>query len=331
MDDDSPWADLPATPPMTVTHPGNGAYVIYTSGSTGKPKGVVVSHGNVTRLFEVSTAIFGISGQDVWTLFHSYAFDFSVWELWGALLHGGRLVIVSHEISRAPYEFLDLITRERVTILNQTPSAFAQLAAEDARREADGARPALALRHVIFGGEALDPLSLRDWVNRRGDEAPALTNMYGITETTVHVTHRRIRAADALGGRGSVIGVSLADLGAYVLDAAGELVPIGTPGELYVAAPAFPAWLSLPRRIDCRALRSRSFPCRTPLSHRRRRWLENGELETSEPVSISCRASASSLGKSRTHAAGGRGAAGCRGAAAGRGLASCGLWRSGCR
>jgi amino acid adenylation domain-containing protein len=280
MEDDSPWASLPATPPVTVTHPGNGAYVIYTSGSTGKPKGVVVSHGNVARLFEVSTAIFGISERDVWTLFHSYAFDFSVWELWGALLHGGRLVVVSHEVSRAPYEFLNLITRESVTILNQTPSAFAQLAAEDARRQAGGPRPALALRHVIFGGEALDPLSLRDWINRRGDEAPALTNMYGITETTVHVTHRRIRAADALGGRGSVIGVPLADLGAYVLDAAGELVPTGTPGELYVAGAGVSRGYL--RRGELTASRFVPDPFRAGRLYRSgdaARWLENGELE----------------------------------------------------
>ena len=280
MDDDSRWAGLPATPPVAVTHPNNSAYVIYTSGSTGKPKGVVVSHANVTRLFDVTTAIFGSSERDVWTLFHSYAFDFSVWELWGALLHGGRLVVVSHEVSRTPFDFLDLIGRERVTILNQTPSAFAQLAAEDARREAEGVRPVLALRHIIFGGEALDPLSLRDWISRRGDEAPALTNMYGITETTVHVTHRRIRHADAIGGRGSVIGVPLADLGAYVLDAAGELVPIGTPGELYVAgAGVAHGYLG---RSELTAQRFVPDPFRAGRLYRSgdaARWLENGELE----------------------------------------------------
>jgi amino acid adenylation domain-containing protein len=280
MDDASPWASLPVTPPRTVTHPGNSAYAIYTSGSTGKPKGVVVSHGNVTRLFEFSTAIFGICERDVWTQFHSYAFDFSVWELWGALLHGGRLVIVSHEISRTPFDFLDLISRERVTILNQTPSAFAQFAAEDARREADGERPTLALRHVIFGGEALDPASLRDWIGCRGDEAPALTNMYGITETTVHVTHRRIRAQDALDGRGSVIGIPLADLGAYVLDAAGELVPIGTPGELYVGGAGLSrGYLG---RGELTASRFVPDPFRAGRLYRTGdavRWLESGELE----------------------------------------------------
>ncbi|MFK4274200.1 AMP-binding protein, partial [Streptomyces milbemycinicus] len=113
-DADRPAPLLPAAP----------AYVIYTSGSTGRPKGVVVSHRNVVRLFAATRRWFPFAADEVWTLFHSYAFDFSVWELWGPLLHGGRLVVVPFEVSRSPERFLRLLADERVTFLNQTPSAF---------------------------------------------------------------------------------------------------------------------------------------------------------------------------------------------------------------
>jgi acyl-coenzyme A synthetase/AMP-(fatty) acid ligase/acyl carrier protein len=166
----------------------------------------------------------------VWTLFHSCAFDFSVWELWGALLYGGRLVIVPHSVSRSPNAFYELLASEGVTVLNQTPSAFRQLVQveEDAAASRD-----LALRYVIFGGEALDLQSLRPWFARHGDRKPHLVNMYGITETTVHVTYRPLSAAD-LEASGSRIGKPLPDVKLYLLDPQGEPVPIGVPGELYV-------------------------------------------------------------------------------------------------
>jgi amino acid adenylation domain-containing protein len=207
------------------------AYVIYTSGSTGRPKGVQVTHGNVARLFTATDAWFGFGAADVWTLFHSYAFDFSVWELWGALLYGGRLVVVPFDVSRDPVRFLDLLARERVTVLNQTPSAFRQLIRAD--EEADGSAD-LALRYVVFGGEALDPASLRGWVARRGDDRPMLVNMYGITETTVHVTHRVIREADVRAGSASPIGIPIPDLSVHLLDGRGQIVPVGLVGEMYV-------------------------------------------------------------------------------------------------
>jgi amino acid adenylation domain-containing protein len=209
--------------------PDNAAYVIYTSGSTGRPKGCVVTHRNVTRLF-AATARFGFGPADTWTLFHSIAFDFSVWELWGALLYGGRLVIVPYWISRAPDAFAALLRRERVSVLNQTPSAFRQLIPAEAT---SGAPDDLALRLVIFGGEALEPRTLVPWVERHGLDRPLLVNMYGITETTVHVTLRPLGAAD-LAGRASVIGAPLGDLRLYVLDAALCPAPLGVAGELFV-------------------------------------------------------------------------------------------------
>ncbi|HWK90397.1 MAG TPA: amino acid adenylation domain-containing protein, partial [Longimicrobium sp.] len=211
--------------------PESPAYVIYTSGSTGRPKGVQVTHANVLRLFTATDAWFGFGPDDVWTLFHSYAFDFSVWEIWGALLYGGRLVIVPFDTSRAPELFLALLERERVTVLNQTPSAFRQLIRAD--QESPAPRD-LALREVVFGGEALDPASLRGWVERRGDARPRLVNMYGITETTVHVTYRVVREADVRAGSASPIGIPIPDLSLHLLDRRGQLVPLGVAGEIHV-------------------------------------------------------------------------------------------------
>jgi amino acid adenylation domain-containing protein/non-ribosomal peptide synthase protein (TIGR01720 family) len=211
--------------------PDNAAYVIYTSGSTGQSKGVEVSHHNVLRLFAATKSCFDFSHRDVWTLFHSYAFDFSVWELWGALLHGGRLVVVPYFVSRTPEAFRELLHREGVTVLNQTPSAFRQLMFVE---ESAGAAERLNLRLVIFGGEALEPQTLRPWFERYGDERPQLINMYGITETTVHVTYRRIRIADLESGRRSVIGAAIPDLQVYVLDQYHQHVPMGVAGELCV-------------------------------------------------------------------------------------------------
>ncbi|MDE2031456.1 MAG: amino acid adenylation domain-containing protein, partial [Pseudomonas sp.] len=215
--------------PQVVVDPSNLAYVIYTSGSTGNPKGTLLAHHNILRLFAATEPWFGFGPQDVWSLFHSYAFDFSVWEIFGALLHGGELLIVPYDVSRSPQEFLDLLCDAGVTVLNQTPSAFKQLmhvACTDSR--------ANALRYVVFGGEALDVKSLRPWFERFGDSAPQLINMYGITETTVHVTYRPLSVADLELDASSPIGEPIADLSWYLLD--GELNPVakGCIGELYV-------------------------------------------------------------------------------------------------
>ncbi|TJZ73378.1 amino acid adenylation domain-containing protein, partial [Rhodococcus oryzae] len=213
--------------------PANVAYVIYTSGSTGRPKGVLVPHQNVARLFANTQSEFGFDDSDVWTMFHSYAFDFSVWELWGPLLYGGTLVVVDFFTSRSPEQFLELLRRERVTVLNQTPSAFYQLAEAD--RLAEPGSQDLALRYVVFGGEALELRRLSDWYSRHGDRAPRLVNMYGITETTVHVSHRQVDEAMASAASASVVGQAIAGLQVFVLDTRMRPVPVGVPGEMYVA------------------------------------------------------------------------------------------------
>ena len=233
LDDDSEVIDeQPEHNLVSTSGPDNLAYVIYTSGSTGKPKGVMVTHRNVVRLLAATHDWFKFDEQDTWTLFHSYAFDFSVWELWGALLSGGKLVVVPYWVSRSPEDFHALLVRERVTVLNQTPSAFRQLSLIDAAQ--DGGAEPLSLRVVIFGGEALEPASLAGWMERHGDVQPRLVNMYGITETTVHVTYRPLTLSDAGTATGSVIGEPIPDLQLYLLDKNLEPVPLGVCGEMYV-------------------------------------------------------------------------------------------------
>ncbi len=244
---DRDWPEIarrPDTEPANHTQPHDVAYCIYTSGSTGKPKGVLITHHNALRLFAATGEQFAFGPGDVWSLFHSYAFDFSVWEIFGALLHGGTLVVVPLLTAKSPDAFIELIDEHGVTVLNQTPSAFRQLIAAVQAKHGPGSsgspdstsspRSLSSLRQVIFGGEALDPSSLAPWIALYGDERPVLTNMYGITETTVHVTQRVVRAADTLDTANSPIGRAIADLQLYVLDAHLNPVPIGTPGELYV-------------------------------------------------------------------------------------------------
>jgi amino acid adenylation domain-containing protein len=264
--------DLPA-----VTGPDDPAYVIYTSGSTGRPKGVVVTHANVVRLFTATDAWFGFGPGDVWTLFHSIAFDFSVWELWGALLYGGRLVVVPYWVSRSPEDFYRLLAEQRVTVLNQTPSAFRHLIRAE---EALGQRE-LALRLVIFGGEALEFGSLRPWLQRHGADRPRLVNMYGITETTVHVTYHPVAPAE-LGG-GSLIGVPIPDLQVHVLDEHQRPCPLGVPGEMYVGgAGVARGYLNRPELTAQRFVRdpfSGEAGARLYRSGDLARWLPGGRLE----------------------------------------------------
>jgi len=264
--------------PESGAGPDSLAYVIYTSGSTGAPKGALIEHRNVARLFSATDAWFGFGPGDVWTLFHSYAFDFSVWELWGALLYGGRVVVVPFDVSRDPEAFHALVQREGVTVLNQTPSAFRQFIRVDAERGGD-----LALRVVVFGGEALEPASLREWVERRGAETPRLVNMYGITETTVHVTWRPLGREDVFGGSGSPIGRAIPDLRLYVLDPARRPVPVGVPGELYVGgAGVARGYLNRPELTAERFVDDPFAPGRLYRTGDRVRWMETASAEVRE-------------------------------------------------
>ena len=275
---DDPLLAAQPTHDPAIDHltPQHLAYVIYTSGSTGQPKGVMVEHAQVARLLSTTEALFQFGRQDVWTLFHSYAFDFSVWELWGALAYGGRLVIVPALCARSPKDFYALLCRERVTVLNQTPSAFrALMAAQDAQ--------AHALRYVIFGGEALELHTLRPWIERNDPAQTLLVNMYGITETTVHVTYRALTREDIEAGRGSLVGRGLPDLRVYLLDGHGEPVPIGVTGEIHVGgAGVARGYWNRPALTAERFLRDPfvdDAQARMYKSGDLGRWLPNGEID----------------------------------------------------
>ena len=231
------FLDEPQPPSATAASPavaGSGedlAYVMYTSGSTGQPKGVRVTHRNVLRLFAATVARFGFGPNDVWTLWHSYAFDISVSEFWGALLVGGRLVVVPHDTSRDPATFRALVQREQVTVLSQTPTGFQAFINADQTAP----RGAFALRYILLCGEALHLQTLQPWFDRYGDDTPQIINMYGPTETTLYVTYQHITQADLAAGAGSIIGKPFPDIRIYLLDTHGQPVPNGVAGELYIA------------------------------------------------------------------------------------------------
>ncbi|MGF7209876.1 amino acid adenylation domain-containing protein [Skermanella aerolata] len=280
---DGDWPQIarsPAHRPRSGVGPDNLIYVIYTSGTTGKPKGVQLTHGNVARLFSETRDWYRFGPDDVWTLFHSFAFDVSVWELWGALLHGGRIVIVPYLVSRSPSEFIDLLARHRVTVLNQSPSAFRLFVQAEQRKPLP---EPTTLRAIIFAGEALDLQSLKPWVARHGDRKPVLVNMYGITETTVHSTFRIVRAEDLARTR-STIGAPIPDLQIRLLDRHMKPVPIGVAGEIYVGgAGVARGYLNRPHLTAERFLEDgcleESFGGRLYKSGDLARYLPDGDIE----------------------------------------------------
>ncbi len=235
------FARYPATPPPAAISPADTAYVIYTSGSTGRPKGVAVTHASITATLAAVQDRFRFGPADTWTLFHSAGFDYSVWEMWGPLTTGGRLVVIPHWQSRTPEAFYRLVAAEHVTVLTQTPSAFTEF------DRADTASPEpLALRWIILAGEPLQPPAIRRWTTRHGwgaDEAapgrhrgPRLANMYGITEATIHTTFICLDEG-CLDQPLTVVGGPLGHASAQIVDGAGGLCPVGVVGEIYVGGP----------------------------------------------------------------------------------------------
>ncbi len=222
-------ASLSTANPDMVLSPDAIAYIIYTSGTTGTPNGVQVSHHNLARLLSATDADFGFNENDTWTLFHSIGFDFSVWEMWGALAFGGKLVVVPYWTCREPNKFRELLIKEQVTVLNQTPSAFKSLI-----NLIDSGEPMpTTLKNVIFGGERLEKAALRTWVDKFGINQPRLINMYGITETTVHVTFHELGFGDFFNDR-DVIGKPIGDLQIHLFNEQLEAVEAGEIGEMYI-------------------------------------------------------------------------------------------------
>ena len=252
-------------------------YVMYTSGSTGLPKGVQITQHNVLRLFSSTEAWFNFSRNDVWALFHSYAFDMSVWEIWGALLYGGRLVIVPHMTARTPEQFYKLLVDQQVTFLNQTPSAFAPLVRIDQHYPVE----ALSLRCITFGGEALNFKMLEPWLVRHGDFSPQMINMYGITETTVHSSYRPVTLQDIKVGNSKLIGVSIPDLDLHLLDEKLQPVAVETIGEIVVGGDGVArGYLNRPELNEERFIALAQFPGqRLYRSGDLARRLVNGDME----------------------------------------------------
>ncbi|GIO01643.1 non-ribosomal peptide synthetase [Brevibacillus halotolerans] len=263
-----------ASNPISIAQPQDVAYVIYTSGTTGKPKGVLIEHKNVVRLLFTSKPLFDFNEADVWTIFHSFCFDFSVWEMYGALLYGGKLVIIPKAVAQDPAVFWEVIQREQVTVLNQTPSAFYSLVQEELSRVKSDIR----LRKVIFGGEALLPTRLKQWKEKYPQVM--FINMYGITETTVHVTYKEIHQAD-MDYPTSNIGKPIPTLSCYILDEQCRPVPIGVVGELYVSGEGVArGYLNRPELTAERFIENPFLPGkRMYKTGDLAKWLPNGDME----------------------------------------------------
>ncbi|MET3124751.1 amino acid adenylation domain-containing protein/thioester reductase-like protein, partial [Oxalobacteraceae bacterium GrIS 2.11] len=253
------------------------AYVIYTSGTTGNPKGVMQPHTNVVRLFAATDDLYRFKNDDVWVLFHAYVFDVSVWEMWGALFHGGKLIIPTEEQTKDPNMLYNLCYSEQVTVLNQTPHAFYHFVDVAIHKEK------LPFKWILFAGEALSLKRLKPWTQCYGYRQPKLVNMYGITETTVHTTYKVI-ASENVEENSSSIGKPFPDMRAYVLDAYLLPVPLGAAGELYIGGAGLAkGYWNKSELTKERFLRN---PFQAAGEHTRLyktgdvvRWLPDGELE----------------------------------------------------
>ncbi|POY19663.1 non-ribosomal peptide synthetase, partial [Mycobacterium kansasii] len=192
------------------------AYLIYTSGTTGVPKGVAITHHNLTQLIMPFDPGLPGAPEQVWSQWHSYAFDFSVWEIWGALLRGGRLVVVPEWVAASPTDFHDLLVSQRVNVLTQTPSAIGVLTPHGLESTA-----------LLMGGEPCPAEVVDRWAGGR-----VMINAYGPTETTIYAS----MSAPLKAGSGvPPIGSPVAGAALFVLDGWLRAVPPGVVGELYVA------------------------------------------------------------------------------------------------
>lgn len=219
------------------------AYVIYTSGSTGQPKGCVVTHGNVLALLDAALPLFDFTPDDRWALFHSLSFDFSVWELWGAFATGATVVCVPAATAQSAEDFIAFLDSEGVSVLNQVPSIFRYTLSVYRERPVP-----LPVRHLVFGGESVDLKDVAEFLALVPGGAPTVTNMYGITETTVHATFKRITSSDLVGAVRSPIGVPLPHFSIEIRDEHGGLVPDGQAGEMWVSgAGVADGYLNRPR------------------------------------------------------------------------------------
>ncbi len=260
--------------PECVNKPSDIIYTIYTSGSTGRPKGVMLEHRNIVRLFINDRLDYELSEKDVWSLFHSFSFDFSVWEIFGALLHGGRVVVVPKSVALDPALFVLLCKKEGVTILSQTPGAFYNFIDADLKRKDQD----LSIRYVTFGGEALKPGLLREWHHKY--PKVKLINMYGITETTVHVTFKEIGDYE-IEHNISNIGRPIPTLRTYIMDPSLKLLPVGVPGEICVGGDGVArGYLGLKEKTAERFVPNPYLPCeRIYRSGDLARLLPGGEME----------------------------------------------------
>ncbi|BBC66537.1 hypothetical protein MMRN_34330 [Mycobacterium marinum] len=220
------------TPPRHYpTQPHDLAYLIYTSGTTGTPKGVAITHHNATTLTTTLTPQLGPTTNQVWSQCHSYAFDYSVWEIFGALLTGGRVVVVPEHVIISPEDLHQLLVTEQVTVLSQTPSALAMLAPTT-----------LDVETVIVAAEACPAKLVDQWAPGR-----TLLNAYGPTETTIYATTSNPLKPDA---DPVPIGTPIPGAALFVLDSWLRPVPPGTVGELYVAG-AGVGWVLAPGWVEC--------------------------------------------------------------------------------
>ena len=216
IDIDDPRVDTQPSTALPAPAPEEIAYITYTSGTTGVPKGVAVTQYNVVQLFESLDAGLDLAPGQVWTQFHSYAFDFSVWEIWGALLHGGRLVVVPESVTRSPDDFHALLVAEHVSVLSQTPSAVGMLSPQGLESAA-----------LVIGAEACPAELVDRWAPGR-----VMINVYGPTETTMWAS----KSAPLTAGSGAPpIGSPVSGAAFFVLDGWLRPVPAGVVGELYVA------------------------------------------------------------------------------------------------